>query len=73
MTELLGSAAAFQTQSSSTIGGMVYASLCNGTGLSRQQLQEVDTLLVAWHLTQVWTADSAGYSTKKHAVQASFM
>ena len=69
MTRLLGPADTETRKNNKQMRGLCYAVLCNGYRPSAAQTRTIDTLLVAWHLTEAWLPGRVGHKAKLQMLQ----
>ena len=69
MTRLLGTSDSDTRKNNKQMRGLCYAVLCNGYRPSAAQTRAIDTLLVAWHLTEAWLPGRVGHKVKLEMMQ----
>ncbi len=57
--------------SRNTMHGLLHGILCTDLHPNKQQIEEVNILLVAWHMFEAWLPATVGYAHRLPAAQAS--
>ena len=71
MKQLLGDEPLDENKLTATMRGLISAIICMAHRPNEQQMEQVNALLVAWHLTQAWLPGDVGYAQRLQATQAS--